>query len=238
MSRAGYIDWVGDFTNVWNSNKVAGTKKLQKAHKLTPANGNYGPATHEVLRRHLNRKKDGWAFDQYAVQIYNDARIAGTVAKPTEVRAFLVQVNFELVKYRDRLGYDQRRAILPIIRAIHQTYLADPLDCSGKAIYTRWLAKEHFLHRGIYVPSPDEDYFYSGYGNTWSLYGSGAAVTVTNAQIGDLAFYGQSIGHVAEVVKLNPTMVVSMGSEKGPLYLPLFYRGDFHGLRRYPLIRK
>lgn len=236
MWRAGFFPW-NEFNNVYNTAIADAVKVFEQAYKFAVPDRAYTRQTHEKLAS-LKMVNGEPVFDEKATDLYNDERVANSTPTLAEIKQFITEVGFQLYLYRDSISYTQRRPIYPIVRQIENPRYAKHLDCSGTAIYIPWLADRHFRARGITVPSPDPTYGYSGYGNTWSLARGGVSVAESEAEIGDLAFYSSSISHVATVIALNPTRVLSNGSQGGPYFLPLRYRRDFRYLRRYPLRRE
>jgi len=73
-------------------------------------------------------------------------------------------------------------------------------------------------------------------GFTGTMLNHGSRVSAASALPGDAVIYGRGFpgSHAAIVVKSGSRpMVVSMGSNSGPLYLPYNYRGDVMSVRRY-----
>lgn len=236
LSRAGYLPW-NTFDAVYNRATVAATKLLQKDHDaITPKSGNTGIATfNTLLATHKKGSRYEWAFDPTSVHIYNDAREQGDKPTEADVAGFIVSVLWEMYDARDLIGYGQGRPIRALVYQILNPRAVKIIDCSGTDIYSQWLAGVHYLSQGITVPPLDPIYKNSGYGNTYSLAKGGMRVRESQAKIGDLAFH-HNWGHVTRIVDLDPISVVSMGSNAGPLYLPLHY-SPVNEIRTYPLIR-
>lgn len=238
LDRAGYFThrYYLDYDHRYNLDTVAGTKEFQKDHGIDPVSGNTGKATFDaMLATHKKGSTTEWAFSPTATRIYNEAREDGQ--KPTEedVANFLVSVLWDMYEYRNAIGYTQLRPTYPIVHQIQDPRKARFLDCSGECNYSQWLAMMYYRSKGIVVPPIDPVYGYTGYGNTWSIVKGGMRVQEKNAKIGDCAWY-HGYGHIARIVNLNPISVVSMGSNRGPLYLPLHY-STVNEIRTFPLIR-
>jgi hypothetical protein len=238
LDRAGYFEhkYYLDYDHNYNKATVAGTKKFQQHHAIDPASGNAGQRTFEAM---LSTRKKGstteWAFSPTAERLYNEAREQGQIPTEGDVAAFLVSVLWDMFQARDAILYTQERPTYPIVRQIQDPRKARKLDCSGECNYSQWLAMMHFRGMGVVVPALDPVYGYTGYGNTWSIVKGGMRVQEKNAQIGDCVWY-HDYGHIARIVNLNPISVVSMGSNIGPLYLPLHYSTPDE-IRTFPLIR-
>ena len=238
LDRAGYFphQYYLDYDHNYYRTVVAGTREFQKHKGIDPSSGNTGRATFEAML--ATRKKGSsteWAFSPTVIRIYDEAREQGQ--KPTEqdVANFLVSVLWDMYEYRDSISYTQTRPTYPIVHQIQDPRKARYLDCSGTANYSQWLAYMYYRSKGIIVPALDPVYGYSGYGNTWSIVKGGMRVQENNARIGDCVWY-HNYGHMARIVNLNPISVVSMGSQRGPLYLPLHYATP-NEIRTFTLVR-
>jgi hypothetical protein len=152
--------------------------------------------------------------------------------KAQKKREWLANHALYLANNRSRIHYRQYRPV-NVSRPLTDAAKSDIyLDCSSMC---QWLyARGNATFKstgGLIDPS---NLGHSGYGNTWSQEAHGKRVGTPKK--GDLAFYS---GHVAIVVKPNPqnpraSIVVSHGSEVGPLILPANYRSDLHsGFRQY-----
>jgi cell wall-associated NlpC family hydrolase len=71
----------------------------------------------------------------------------------------------------------------------------------------------------------------SGYTGTQLRHGT--QVAERNVLPGDLAFYGSGFPGKHVAICIGHGLVISHGSEAGPLQLPLHYRSDFMQIRRY-----
>lgn len=237
LDRAGYFEhkYYLDYDNRFNRSTVQGTKEFQKHNAIDPSSGNVGRRTFEVM---LKTRKSGstteWAFSPTAKRIYDEAREEGQKPTESDVANFIVSSLWDMYEARAAIDYTQARPTYPIVHRILEAAKSRRLDCSGTCNYSQWLAMMHFRTR-IVVPAIDPIYQYSGYGNTWSIAKGGMRVQEQNAKIGDMAWY-HNHGHMARIVNLDPISVVSMGSDPGPLYLPLHY-SDVNEIRTYPLIR-
>jgi hypothetical protein len=221
--------------NKWNGNAVRATKTLQKQAGIAPITGNMGPATFEALRSKRKKgSKTEYAWDAFRIKGYNTAVEDMQVPTEAEVRAFISGQLYVMYAHRDAISYSQNRAVYAIVNRITNPALARKIDCSGTSIYGGALADWNYRKEGIRVPPYDPTYGNSGYGNTWSLKTGGKRITRSEVKVGDLVFY---TGHVATVVHRSGDSinVVSMGSNKGPLYLPDDYRSDIEMYRTYDL---
>jgi hypothetical protein len=103
-------------------------------------------------------------------------------------------------------------------------------DCSSTATWLLWCALYH--EYGVRDVVNDESWR-GGFTGTMLKHGK-RVIHEANAQVGDLAIYGEpgtNGEHVA--VCLGGGIVFSHGSEAGPFRLPLHYRPDLMEIRRY-----
>lgn len=126
---------------------------------------------------------------------------------------------------RGVLVYVQRRPF-PLTWDLQE--LKYRLDCSSTATLCFWRAGQ---------PNPNGG-TYDGSGWTGSLYPHGMPVQASQCRPGDLAFYGWSAQsgapkHVAIVVEGGPNPTVVSFGHTPISHLPLLYRSDFIGCRRY-----
>lgn len=112
-------------------------------------------------------------------------------------------------------------------------------DCSAYGICGYGYARDK---SGVMVPDPG-GYFYSGYGNTVSIYSTNRSRRVgTSAtfEVGDAALYGPGASrHVTWCRKRGSASTAvwsSFGSESGPYACRLFYRGDLYAVVRPTLV--
>lgn len=237
LDRSGFFDhkYYLNYDNEYNSAVVAGTKDFQLHHGIDPASGNTGQLTFERMLATHKKGSTEWAFSPTAIRIYDTAREAGQKPTESDVANFIVSALWDMYQYRDSINYSQERPTYPMVHRITDPRKAYKLDCSGEINYSQVLAYWYFRAKGVSIPAVDPLYGYTGYGNTWSIVKGGMRVQERDAQIGDCAWY-HNYGHMARIVRLNPISVVSMGSQAGPLYLPLHYSA-VNEIRTYPLIR-
>lgn len=226
-ARAGYFKW-NKFDNVYNKKLQEAVRKFQQDNKIIPVTGYTGNATFDALKSAKKKGTKEPAIDAYGWYLFNKEKEAWeSVNTEAGIRQAIVNVCMQLYSRRAYISYSQARPVAAI-RYTQPPHLVKTLDCSGTAIYVYWAAS---------APSPDPTYGYTGYGNTWSLAKGGTRLyDEREVKKGDLAFYGSDLGHVAIVVATNPTRVVSMGSNSGPLYLDLRYRRDFRFFHRYQVL--
>lgn len=218
LSEAKYRPWGFGFSTGFGSRLEKDIKNFQKDHNLK-VDGVYGLATHKLLAPY---------FDAYGaktmVELMPDT--------PVEVQAALVTYNNNSL-----VRYTQTASRMMIVR-----YKLKPLDTlrnwfrAGKQLWEDCSSSVtgYFYIAGKkdpngYVPG------YPGYGYTGTL--STHGVRVSSPKPGDLGFYGGGwpYHHVVICVgfKNGVPMVVSHGSDRGPLFLAYNYRGDFSHWRRY-----
>lgn len=188
--------WFGPFA-------VKHLKAFQKAHKLK-VDGVYGLATHKALSKY---------YDEYGIWLLHQTHIITPSEKKRQAivaTAFVGYNNRPLVHYTEghlRM-YGVRNHIRPPRFPSYE-------DCSSYATWCYWVA---------YAPDPN-GLGYNGYGYTGTQVQHGRNISINQAKPGDLVFYGGSFwlpGHVA--IYVGNGMVISHGSEIGPLYLPAQYR--------------
>jgi hypothetical protein len=98
-------------------------------------------------------------------------------------------------------------------------------DCSAFFTWCIWNGVRTF-NTGDFVNAVHWQYGYTG-----SMLRRGHRVTGARV-VGVAVFYGNPVDkHVA--FYMGGGMVMSNGSEPGPLYLPVHYRSDYHSTRRY-----
>lgn len=143
--------------------------------------------------------------------------------------------NLLIYRHRDQVHYTQGGRRWDGIRGHHNARLGQfPTygDCSAIATWGLW--------NGLYLSFGHRDNvnglgWHAGF--TGTLLQHGVGVSVHHMQRGDLVIYGRSYPgvHVATFVGYHNgiPMVVSHGSERGPLYVPLHYRNDVLSCRRY-----
>lgn len=157
--------------------------------------------------------------------------VTGKWAKRQKKRDWLAAWALYLAKHRGNIGYRQYRPVdvnRPLTTVEHQ-YIT--IDCSSMV---QWLYARGNSAFKAWGGLPDPSQFgHTGYGNTTSQEAHGKPVDVPAK--GDVAFYNGHEALVVHLVKANPrgSVVVSHGSESGPLILPANYRNDLHGFKRF-----
>lgn len=212
LGRAKYMKLAG-LTRTFGRFSVIALKRFQKDSGLA-SDGVYGPKTHAKLLRY---------FDAYSESLY-----AKATPEKLSVRDLIVKNALYFASIEPRVHYTQsslRMSIVnwklrPPVPEWRQVYE----DCSSFATGCYWLAG---------APDPNGRR-YDGQGYTGTLWPRGRRVV--NLQPGDLVFYGWDyrIGapeHVA--VYYKPDLVISHGSEGGPVIRPIHYRGDMRGVKSY-----
>lgn len=208
--------------NRFGSGTYTAVKNFQKQHGLK-ADGVYGERTHNKLKPYMS--KDG-----YAAWLYNHAKVPPPTPVLT-VREQMVRAGFLTFAHRDDIHYTMGAQRMEGVRnKIHPPNYPHWEDCSS--MYTWW----------SYVSgAPDPNGFnYAGYGFTGTMVLHGTRLA-SSSQLrrGDAVFYGRNNSgdptHVAMYAgtKDGVMMVISHGSEAGPLYLALRYRHDIHSYRTY-----
>lgn len=182
---------------------------FQRAHKIKPASGRYGLRTHRALSKFYD--KPGRAR---LLVVAKGRRIAALTAALATVAFHTQTVGGTTLRYSQSAS----RGILP-----KYPLIPPATDCSGMVTY--WF-------KSVGLPDPN-GFAYSPVGWTGTLGKHGVVVPASQARIGDLALYGGGypFGHVAMVVRLHPTMVMSHGGP-GVKLLPISYR-PLSQVRRY-----
>jgi hypothetical protein len=146
------------------------------------------------------------------------ARIARAVASELAI----VAVSLRFYDNRYRYHYRQTR---PMPSELFSSTAYYRLDCSSTCT---------LIFKAAGAPDPNGR-GYDGYGYTGTLWPRGTYVG-SDCKAGDLAFYGyMSDGNPSHVATcISSSEIVSFGSTP-PHRLPLRYRNDFRGCRRYPL---
>lgn len=186
-------------------------KKFQHNKKIAET-GIYGPRTHEALIPYMTE------YQRYLFNEVNDE-----LHPPLRHR--ILAAAWEGYLKRDQIHYTQGpRRMSGVRNKILLPNVPPYEDCSSFVTWCYWVSG-----------APDPNGFgYNGYGNTGTQYPHGTRITLAAARMGDLIFYGWSNGepeHVA--LSAGNGMVVSNGSEAGPLYEKATYRRDFVGARSY-----
>lgn len=100
-------------------------------------------------------------------------------------------------------------------------------DCSSYVTWAVWNGLDHYDVRDVVNGLR----WQAGY--TGTMLTHGAHVSPSRLIRGDAVIYGRSWPGLHTAIYMGGGMVLSHGSERGPLLLPVFYRGDVLGCRRY-----
>ncbi len=198
-------------TNVFGGPTMIQVKKFQQAFKI-PQTGWYGPATHEQLTPH---------YDDYGCLLMRNAKAALHPDKTTRqlavAAAMLGYQNRAVIHYTQEMGLRMQGVTQRMRPPVFPTFA----DCSAFVTWCYYAAG---------APDPNNR-GYDGFGYTGTLFPHGTSVAI--AQPGDLVFYGA--GGVTEhvTIAVGNGLVVSHGSESGPLLVPQHYRRDEMGVRSY-----
>lgn len=98
-------------------------------------------------------------------------------------------------------------------------------DCSSFATWCLWNGLDHFHHSD----TVNGEHWRAGYTGTLLKHGK----VVSSPLPGDLIIYGTGWPGEHTAVYTGGGLVVSHGSEAGPLLLPYRYRSDVLSIRRY-----
>lgn len=203
---------------------VTAVKKIQVIEGIKPVTGKLGVATHEAMER------QGWAghpgefaFNARAIKLLADFCKEHELSDDDKARRDIVDYAMLCHARRHLIGYSQRRPFTTMSDLTDADYSV--IDCSG--FVTRCCEAGG-------VPNPNYGQTYSsGQGYTGTLLAGTSPTTREALKKGDLVFYGFTTSsrpgfpygsptHVA--IYVGGGMVVSMGSDPGPSYLPLTYR--------------
>lgn len=190
-------------------------KAFQRKHGLA-ADGEYGAATHRVMVRWHH-------FDKYGESLLARQPVGPTKA---EVKRRTARATAILVyNHRAAIHYTMGPLRMQGVRQhIHPPDYPVWEDCSSMDTWINYVA-------GAVDPN---GFGYNGLGFTGTMIRHGVEVSIGEAKVADLVFYGRArnaISHVA--IYVGNSMVVSHGSEGGPYYLPWNYRSDMRMVRRY-----
>jgi len=186
-------------------------------------------------RRHHGLRANG-LIDQEMFGILRDGRRYGPFAahqlaletsalKPSPDR-LLSAASIFAYNVRGSIHYTEGSERMYGVRNhIHPPEIPRYEDCSS---FATWL----YYTSGL--PDPNRR-GYDGQGYTGTMIDNGRQVSVNEARLGDLVFYGWGFNgapkHVA--MSLGHGRVISHGSESGPLLLGIRYRSDLRAVRRY-----
>jgi peptidoglycan hydrolase-like protein with peptidoglycan-binding domain len=184
-------------------------KAFQKAHHIS-ATGVYGKVTHHALAPFYD--KTGRAR---LIQVQHSRRIVAITTAIVNVTTHAPADGGAPLRF----AHTSTRQLLPAYPGIPPA-----TDCSG---YVTW------VYKVVGLPDPSGLGF-RPVGWTGTMAYRGVAVSSKTVRIGDLAFYGGGApyGHVAIVIRVRPTVLVSSHGGPGVLIHPLRYR-SLSALRRY-----
>lgn len=100
-------------------------------------------------------------------------------------------------------------------------------DCSSYVTWALWNGLDHYGVRDVV----NGLHWTAGY--TGTMLTHGAHITASRMIRGDAVIYGRSWPGLHTAIYMGGGMVISHGSERGPLLLPTFYRSDVLAIRRY-----
>lgn len=236
-SRLGLLQWT-DFDQHYNAVLESAMRTGQAKAGISPASGQYGQGSYEWIRS-ARVPKDAEHAGQYALDRYSRALIqaeAGVFSDSkdeTRVQAALSEFGYGIIRYENRIGYDQTRPGDVTVRP-GEWYDS---DCSLTVIQAFDYAKRK---TGLPVPDPSK-MRYSGYGNT-DLYQDDHPKVGSPFRIGDLGHF-HSPRHVIMCIRagdMRSAEWVSHGRPGAPelVRLPTYSRfpGEFLYVVRPPLI--
>jgi hypothetical protein len=196
-------------------------RRYQRAHKLT-VTGTINRQTHNSLATPYRDSKG--RVHRYGRYGAAGAKVMADVTKKLRaqekyllssgsVKSRGTATALMCVRHRVVIHYTQGGLrMIGVTQRMYPPRYPHYMDCSAGA--TWW-----YFCSG--APDPN-GLGYNGYGYTGTQQRRGQSVRWQAAPIMALVFYGRPIGHVAMVVRKG--MVVSMGSEVGPLLVAINYR--------------
>jgi peptidoglycan hydrolase-like protein with peptidoglycan-binding domain len=207
----------------------AAIKDIQRRAKL-PQSGNIGGKTWGVLNGYYLNDREKAQINNYVLDQRRKAAEASAAKARGSVLDQILRAGYVMIENRGRIHYTQGPMRMQgVRRKLHLPQYPTWEDCSSSVT---WL----YYQAGARDPN---GLGYPGYGYTGTLARNGRRVNVSDAQPGDLVFYGPGThSHVAMVLKgRGPgARCFSHGSEAGPLYVSANYR-PIAEVRRYPLAR-
>jgi len=212
LAQAGFLKW-RDWEprdEIYNDSLKTAVRKFQKKHSLK-VDGVYGPVTHKRLvgfRR----------FDAYGAMLMQRAKKARAPKSEGKRRVIVATAMFGYY-HRDEMHY---MPVRPMEDMNPPPNINSSLDCSE---YATW------CYKAAGAPDPN-GYGYSGWGYTGSMIEHGKETG--SPKPGDLVIYGTSRWNTTHVaIYIGHGKVASMGSDPGPLILPMDYRDDRVSIRSY-----
>jgi hypothetical protein len=197
-------------------------REFQRRMKL-PVTGQIDRATHNRLAK-AYRGKNG-ALHAYGWYGAVGAKVMGDVAKKLRAQERLllssgsvtqrgVAAALMCVRHRSVIHYTQGGLrMVGVNRKMYPPNYPHYMDCSSGVTWWYYVS-------GARDPN---GLGYNGQGYTGTQSNKGRATSYNVAPVMAVAFYGRPIGHEALVVKRG-SMVVSHGSEPGPLLVNIAYR--------------
>jgi hypothetical protein len=209
LARAGFgPKLLGGLTGVFGKYAVANLRRFQTASKLD-ADGVYGEATHAKLTPH---------FDSLSLKLYTS--YDSTRHKVVEAARYFASIE-------PRVHYTQGPSRMQIVRERLRPRLLLKKhvyeDCSSFVTGCYWIA-------GAKDPNGRG---FDGAGWTGTLAPHGHPVSTREAKPGDLAFYGRSAPWHHVALYIGSGLVISHGSERGPVITEIHYRSDLGEIRSY-----
>jgi hypothetical protein len=151
-------------------------------------------------------------------------------AHRVEARDLAVAAGMLAYHHRDRVHYSQNAVLR--WSGIHNDYKAYQgeypkyADCSSYNTWCLWNGLDHFGVRDVVNAA----FWLYGYTGTMLKHGVPGSEWVMR---GDCVIYGSRWPGLHVAMCIGGGMVLSHGSERGPLLLPINYRGDVLARRRY-----
>jgi cell wall-associated NlpC family hydrolase len=228
LSQAGYRKTLTgklELTNTFGRFLDKQLRAFQKDHKL-PATGVLDQATFDMLWPYYDDRARAFVEAVRKARKAADEKAADNVQELSQ-RQQVVAASF--VGYKNRYSIHYTQSALRwqgIDQKRRPPRFPNYADCSS---YTTWC---YWLYFGNGTDFINGQYWDAGYTGTQIAHGR--FVSRAAAKPGDMVFYGDSFWNIHHVaLYVGNGMVVSHGSEAGPLYLPIDYRSDRQQIRSY-----
>lgn len=209
LARAGFgPKLLAGITPIFGKYAVLNLRHFQNANKLD-VDGVYGKTTHTKLTPHFDTLAEQWYLS------YESTR-----HKVVEAARYFVGIE-PRVHYTQgpaRMTIVRQRLVPPIATAKHVYE-----DCSSFDTGCYWIG-------GAKDPNGRG---YDGYGFTGTLALHGHPVSLREAKPADLVFYGWGYPWHHVAMYIGNGLVISHGTERGPVVVPIDYRRDRGEIRAY-----
>lgn len=225
MGVAGAVSYYGQHKQL-NSYAQA----VKKAVLKDPGYLSMVQSAEQAAQQQSHAQKDGWTSPaEQSTGSYKGAPTAQQIQQffnfsfnphfstPALKRKAIQYAAFWGLYHKAAINYQQHR---PMTDMAPPPNVTNDADCSQ---FATW------CYKAAGAPDPNGA-GYNGSGSTYTMFPRGKKITVGQLKEGDLVFY-KSPAHVA--VYVGQGMVIELGSDPGPLLMPIRYRSDIQGFRSY-----